>query len=140
MAHRTVTLLSSSGKHTCNADIDSHACWLDSIDLREATGFELKPEGLCRDHLCFPIPRGREAEVTRDGAVNVAAFWRLRNAPLAASRDGDIWSLGEPPAERANLLQSLEAPDFTLPDSAGRMHSLSDYRGRKVLLATWASW
>ena len=33
-----------------------------------------------------------------------------------------------------------EAPDFTLPDLEGRQHSLSDYRGRKVFLASWASW
>ena len=32
------------------------------------------------------------------------------------------------------------APDFTLPDSTGRMHRLSDHRGKKVLLVTWASW
>ena len=27
-----------------------------------------------------------------------------------------------------------KAPDFTLPDQNGQMHSLSDYRGRKVIL------
>ena len=42
--------------------------------------------------------------------------------------------------ERTAALESLEAPDFTLPDLSGRPHSLVDYRGRKVLLATWASW
>ena len=34
----------------------------------------------------------------------------------------------------------LTAPDFSLPDLEGREHSLSDYRGNKVFLATWASW
>ena len=33
-----------------------------------------------------------------------------------------------------------EAPDFTLPDAAGRLHRLSEHRGKKVLLVTWASW
>ncbi len=28
----------------------------------------------------------------------------------------------------------IKAPDFTLPDQNGDMHSLSDYRGRKVIL------
>jgi peroxiredoxin len=42
--------------------------------------------------------------------------------------------------ERTAALASLEAPDFTLPDPAGRPHRLSDYRGKKVLLVTWASW
>ena len=37
-------------------------------------------------------------------------------------------------------LASLEAPDFTLPDLDGNLHSLSNYRGRKVLLATYGSW
>jgi len=32
------------------------------------------------------------------------------------------------------------APDFTLPDPAGKKHSIKDYRGKVVLLAFWASW
>ena len=31
------------------------------------------------------------------------------------------------------MLTSLDAPDFSLPDLDGKMHSLSDYRGKKVL-------
>ena len=37
-------------------------------------------------------------------------------------------------------LASSEAPDFELPDLDGRMHQLSDYRGRRVFLVAWASW
>lgn len=32
------------------------------------------------------------------------------------------------------------APDFTLPDPAGRKVSLKDYRGKVVFLAFWATW
>ena len=32
------------------------------------------------------------------------------------------------------------APEFTLPSLSGEQVSLSDYRGRKVVLFTWASW
>jgi peroxiredoxin len=37
-------------------------------------------------------------------------------------------------------MQSLRAPDFTLPDLEGRPHALFDYRGKKVFLVFWASW
>ena len=33
------------------------------------------------------------------------------------------------------LTVGTEAPDFTLPDQNGEMHSLSDYRGQKVILS-----
>jgi len=32
------------------------------------------------------------------------------------------------------------APDFTLSDLSGTPRSLSDLRGKKVLLVTWATW
>lgn len=35
---------------------------------------------------------------------------------------------------------SPPAADFTLPDPSGREHSLSDYRGRVVLVNFWATW
>ena len=33
-----------------------------------------------------------------------------------------------------------EAPDFTLSSLDGRRVSLSDYRGKKVIVFMWASW
>ncbi|HBZ72119.1 MAG TPA: hypothetical protein DEP35_21275 [Deltaproteobacteria bacterium] len=48
--------------------------------------------------------------------------------------------LGASPTERAERLASLQAPDFTLPDLAGKLHSLSEQRGKKVLLIAYASW
>ena len=33
-----------------------------------------------------------------------------------------------------------EAPDFELKDQHGKRVRLSQFRGKKVLLVTWASW
>src|SRR5262249_8135317 len=74
------------------------------------------------------------------GRVNVAALWRHLGRPVVHSERGDAWVLGQGARERAAALRSLEAPDFTLPDPEGRLHSLPEQRGKKVLLVTWASW
>ncbi|HEY9259365.1 TlpA disulfide reductase family protein [Chitinophaga sp.] len=40
----------------------------------------------------------------------------------------------------ASSLKGKEAPAFTLPDTNGKAISLSDYKGKYVLLDFWASW
>ena len=114
--------------------------WLSPTDLDAATGWALKPEGLCRGAVCVPIPPGREGDFLRDGRIDAAAFWRHLGQPLAHSADGRAWALGTAAADRAAALRSLQAPDFTLPDRDGRQHSLAQHRGKKVLLVSWASW
>jgi cytochrome oxidase Cu insertion factor (SCO1/SenC/PrrC family) len=67
-------------------------------------------------------------------------MWRHSGQPVVHDAAGENWVLGTGAAQRRAALESLEAPDFTLPDLDGRPHRLSDLRGRRVLLATWASW
>lgn len=135
------TLLSDRGAaEVASARADGDALWVPSADLEAATGWELKPEGLCQGPICVPLPKREGVTLVRDDMVDVAAFWRLRGKPVIASDAGDVWVLGEEAGERAAALDSLEAPDFALPDLEGRTHTLSEHRGKKVLLATWASW
>lgn len=118
--------------------------WITMTDLKRATGFVVKPQGVCRDKLCFPLPTKRKAEfVSRRGAVswfNLTAFASLVKQPVAHDEKSGVWYFGKREDERGQYLASLKAPNFTLPDINGKMHSLSDYRGKKVLLITWASW
>ena len=51
---------------------------LGAADAERVTGWTLKPEGMCRDDLCVPMPP------SADG-VDVAAFWRKLGNPVAAS-------------------------------------------------------
>jgi thiol-disulfide isomerase/thioredoxin len=40
----------------------------------------------------------------------------------------------------AGVKANTQGDDFTLPDMQGRSHSLSDYRGKWVLVNYWATW
>jgi AhpC/TSA family len=117
--------------------------WISTADLTRATRFELKPQGLCRDQLCFPVPKAQAQEFVRKSSgftsFNLLAFARLVNQPVAHDDTLSAWYFGLRADQRQGLA-SLQAPNFTLPDMGGKMHSLSDFRGKKVLLVTWASW
>jgi len=118
--------------------------WITMKDLKKATGFVVKPQGVCRDQLCFPLPKTRKAEfLAKKGAAewfNLSEFARLVKQPIAVDEKRNVWYFGARPDAQNAYLESLDAPDFTLPDLNGKMHSLADYRGKKVLLLTWASW
>jgi len=118
--------------------------WITMKDLKRATGFVVKPQGVCRDELCFPLPAKRKAEfISKRGAetwFNLTAFAALVKQPVARDEKNGVWYFGKREDERGAYLASLKAPNFTLPDLNGKMHSLADYRGKKVLLVTWASW
>ncbi len=121
------------------AQAHSGSLWLDRASIEQATGWTWKPEGLCQGDTCVPLPR-TQTSIVRDGLLDMAEMWRYMGHPVAHDAGSNAWVLGTGSAARSNVLSTLEAPDFALPDLAGRMHQLSDYRGKKVLLATWASW
>lgn len=123
---------------------ESKELWLTLSDLTQATKFVLKPEGMCRDEVCIPIPKDRKnefiAEQENVTLFNLTAFARLLKQPLAYEEKHSIWYFGLQPEAQNGYVSSLIAPDFTLPDVNGKSHSLRDFRGKKVLLLTWASW
>ncbi|MBM3534549.1 MAG: hypothetical protein FJX60_16095 [Alphaproteobacteria bacterium] len=135
-----VTLLTERGRYEAAASTEGESLWLPAVALSMATGWELKPEGFCRDEICVPLSRGRESEFRRGEEVDAAKLFRYAGQPLAASRDKSVWSFGTSAAIRSSALESLEAPDIGLPDLAGKVHRISDHRGKKVFLSTWASW
>jgi hypothetical protein len=125
-----------------SATAEGNNLWLSLDDLRATTGWELKPQGVCLGEVCIPIPAGREADfVGADGTqFNLAALVRQLLQPAVHDDAHAVWCFGEAASTSNNALQSLQAPDFTLPDLDGTWHALSAYRGRKILLVSWASW
>ena len=126
-------LLTPTGEHKVSAH---DGLWMSAAAAAKATGWTLKPEGMCRAELCVPMP----AAAVKGNEVDVRAFWTKLGGPVVANEARDVWALGAPADERNAALEGLQAPDFTLPDIDGTPRSLSQLRGRKVFLATWASW
>ena len=127
---------------------DADQLWITTADLKRATRFEVKPQGVCRDELCFPLPKAkREAFIHKDAGeskagltwFNMSAFAHLVHQPVAHDDALATWYFGLRSDQRQQL-SSLQAPDFTLPDLQGKTHRLSDFHGKKILLVTWASW
>ena len=117
------------------ATIENESLWIEEADLERATGWHLESRGVCRGAQCIPAPRG--ADWNRDGRFNLSAFATHRGQGVARDDAAAIWSFGPPAGVR---FADGMAPDFELPNFQGRMHALSQYRGTKVLLITWASW
>jgi hypothetical protein len=133
-----LTLIDGERRHAIGAQFADGRVQLDSADVEAALGWKLAPEGLCRGSVCIPV-RDRASLVIR-GGLDLEVFAALLDRPLAFDTDERVAALGESAGDRAAALRTLEAPDFTLPDLSGRMHSLSDHRGKKVLLIAYASW
>ena len=110
---------------------------LDSPELtaetfEQATGWTLKPEGICLGPICVPLDP--------PGSVLALELVAERLGMGVVHDDNHrLWALG-PSTVSGRALETVEAPDFTLPDLSGRPFRLSSLRGHKVVLVAWASW
>lgn len=113
---------------------DAKDLWIRSADLPRVNQFELKPQGACRADMCIPVPKA-----LKNGEwFNLTGFSRKVGQAVVA--DSGVWSFGEIPVVRGSFYSSRIAPDFAVPDRKGKIVHLSDFRGKKVLVVTWASW
>ena len=107
-------------------------------DFARATGWQLKPQGLCIDEICVPV---REANRLTDGtSIDLVEFARATQQNIVFDRQRQVAALGESADSRSDSMSSLLAPDFKLPDIHGRQVSFSDFNRRKRLLLAWSSW
>ena len=108
--------------------------WIPSSSLPAINGFEVKPQGACRADICIPLPK----QLKRGKWINLTGF--ARKVRQTFVHEGNLWSFGEMPVLRSSFLQSRVAPDFAVADRQGKPVRLTDFRGRKILLLSWASW
>lgn len=138
MASERFVLLNDGVPHETSATIDGDHVRLAPEALRNGLGLELKPQGLCWGEACFPV-RDR-AQLIVDDEIDLQASAETVGRPIAIDAAERIAFVGVGAAERGASLASLDAPDFSLPDLDGRLHALSEHRGKKVLLVAYASW
>jgi hypothetical protein len=124
------TPLSKIGPVPQNNDL-----WVRKVDLPAINDFHIKPQGACREDLCIPIAK----ELQHKEYFNLSGFARKTGETVIRDEAG-VYSFGEIPLVRGAFYNSRMAPDFAVPDRKGRVVHLNDFRGKKVLVFTWASW
>lgn len=115
--------------------------WLAAETFAAATGFELKPEGLCQAAICIPLPADGSwvREENEQLQLDLGAFADHLGRALVLDPALDLWSLSDAASGQGVADALGMAPDFALPDLDGETVRLSDFRGKKVLILTWAS-
>lgn len=108
---------------------------MDAKSFAHETGWEAKPQGMCKGPECVLLPAGAR---TDDGTLHVDVVAERLRMPLVEDTEAGVWAVG--PQGGGQALESAIAPDLTLPDANGNPFSLSSLHGRKVLLVAWASW
>ena len=104
------------------------------------TGWEIKPEGACKDERCVPLsPPVRDVT----GPLDVVAVAHRLGMPIAHDDTHGLWAIG--PESGGRVLDSARMPRVVLPSFDGtrfdgESFDVATLRGRKVLLLAWASW
>ena len=106
-----------------------------TVGFAEATGWDPKPQGLCRGEVCVPAPGVRRD----DGTVDALAAAARLGMPVVSDDDHGVVAIG-PGSTTGHTLSSATAADPELIDRDGQPFRLSSLRGRKVLLVAWASY
>src|SRR4051812_33094980 len=124
------TILSDDGERTV-----ASTSALSAGDVLAVTGYELKPQGLCRDDICVPAP-GLDAAA----GIDIGAVAALLRRPLAVDEvTGDV-ALAAPVDGRDASIVGQSIADLVLRDLDGNAIAWSTIGRKKKVMVTWASW
>ena len=125
------TLITDEGSY----DVDE-SLQLTPDEFATATGWELKPEGLCRGDVCV-IAR---PDLRTNDRVDLRVAAELLNRPLAVDDVTGDAALGESASTRAQEYESRTLSDLVLNDLDGNPFEWKSIGRKKKVLAAWASW
>ena len=118
--------------------VEGERLFVDVASLEAATGWERKPQGLCRGEICVPLRSSTAIE--SDGGIDIEAMAQALGRRVVVAPAEGIAAMSGNAEDRRAALTGLQAPDFHLPDLAGIPRSLSDAAGRKRLVVVFSSW
>jgi hypothetical protein len=112
--------------------------YINAEEIKEILGWEVKPEGLCKEDTCIPIDKDKDLE--DQGRYSLRQIANLTEHPALVSSETQTVAIGQPSTLRISALRDKVAPDFKLPDIDGVDRALSDWAGKKRLLVAFSSW
>lgn len=104
-------------------------------DFADRTGWDAKPQGLCRGEVCVPAP----GSLRDDGTLDVEVAAARLGMPVVHDDQHGVWSIG-PATASGKALATAAAADPLLVTRNGEPFRLSSLHGRKVLLVAWSSY
>ena len=104
-------------------------------EFSSVTGWDAKPEGMCRGEVCVPAPGALGA----DGALDVSIAADRLGMPLVHDSDHGVWALGSATLGGRALTTAVAADPELLTFDKKPFH-LSSLRGKKVILLAWSSY
>lgn len=104
-------------------------------EFSSTTGWDAKPEGMCRGELCVPAPGA-----LTDGTVDVEIAATRLGMPIVHEAAHGVWSLGPATTTGRTLSSAIARFPSSLIDAMGRGFDFASLRGRRVIMIAWASW
>lgn len=144
VANAAVSVITPEKTFTLEAAfVEKGELWIPQSDLKKVNGFELKPEGVCYKSMCIPLPKNNAAWIKKSTAgsfFNLTAFAKKMDQQFVTDAKKEVFSFAAVPDLANRQLPLGKAPNFKLKDRKGKTVRLSDFRGKKVLIWTFASW
>ncbi len=134
----SITILDDAHATEADATVDGDRVLVAASDFAAATGWVLKPEGLCRGEVCVPV-RSRPDAVA-DGRVDAAAVAPLLARTALVDAPRGVVAYAAAATAVSDALADRRAADFTLPQLDGTPFTFSAIGRKKKLLVVWASW
>ena len=132
-----VTIISDDVR-TVDATVSDGRILLDPATLPDSLGWELKPEGLCRDDVCVPVRDPRT--LFADDRLDLERVADALGRPVVVDADARLASIALRPGGAPSRARLPRRALVRARRPQRQLHRLEEWHGRKRLLVAFASW